>query len=53
MSLTKKIESLILSKMVSEKERKVGIEVEGLYYDKRLNQGFKQNPLVLYFPKRT
>ena len=38
MSLTKKIESLILSKMVSEKERKVGIEVEGLYYDKRLNR---------------
>ena len=38
MSLTKKIESLILSEMVSEKERKVGIEVEGLYYDKRLNR---------------
>ena len=38
MNLSKKIESLILSKVVSEKERKVGIEVEGLYYDKKLKR---------------
>ena len=38
MNLSKKIESLILSKMVSEKKRKIGIEVEGLYYDNKLNR---------------
>ena len=38
MNLSKKIESLILSKMVSEKKRKIGIEVEGLYYDSKLNR---------------
>ena len=41
MNLEKKIKETILSGLVSESERRVGLEVEGLYYD----SSFKRIPV--------
>lgn len=41
MNLQDKIKESILSKLVSESERKIGLEIEGLYY----NKGFQRLPV--------
>ena len=41
MNLTEKIESFIYSNIVPNKQRKIGVEIEGLYYD----NNFKRLPV--------
>ena len=38
MNLTEKIESFIYSNIVPENQRKIGVEIEGFYYDNKLNR---------------
>ena len=38
MNLVENIKAEILSHTVSEKQRKIGLEVEGLYYDRHFNR---------------
>ena len=38
MNLTEKIESYIYSNIVPNRKRTIGVEIEGLYYDKNLKR---------------